>query len=187
MNDYEKKNRERLITLLSKLPSSECPDGWESIGKFVVGGLIEIGFSKNAELLLVVSSAGRGVIDCVQGKKISRDDEVDGEWYMPAELMCQGIGPLQAEAVHIAGLHGGGLPTSNSLGQSLEVVSPEWPKTNLIFCAPYKSALIEGHQTGCVSIASDYFRAFGFSWIGNSFAYATESDVTIFRKRSVSL
>jgi hypothetical protein len=187
MNDFEKKNRERLITLLSKLPPSACPDGWESIGKFAVGGLAEIGFSKNAELLLVVSSAGRGVIDCIEGKKISRDDEVDGEWYLPAELKCRGIGPLQGETIHIAGLHGGGLPTSNSFGESLAVVSPEWPKSNLIFCAPYKSALTEGHQTGCVSLASDYFRTFGFSWSGNSFAYATESDVTIFRKRSVML
>lgn len=64
-----KKNHERLISLLSNLPSCESPEGWEAVGKFAVGGLTEIGFSKTAELLLVVSSSGRGVIDCAQGEK----------------------------------------------------------------------------------------------------------------------
>lgn len=183
MNEYEKKNRERLISLLSNLPSCESPEGWQAVGKFAVGGLTEIGFSKTAELLLVVSSSGRGVFDCAQGEKIARDDEVDGDWYKPAELVCQGIGPLQDEAIYIAGLNGGGLPTSNRRAETLEIVSPEWPKSNLIFCAPYRSALVEGHQVGCVTVASDYLRAYGFSWSGNSFAYATSSDVTIFRRR----
>jgi hypothetical protein len=182
MTDYEKKNRQRLITLLSNLPSCASPDGWKSMGKFAVGGLTEIGFSKSTELLLVISSSGRGVIDCTRGEKISRDDEVDGEWYEPARLVCQGVGPLQGEEISISGLSGGGLPASTRLGERLEVVSPDWPKSTLIFCAPYKSALIEGHQAGCVSVASDYLLAYGFSWCGNSFAYATSSDVTIFTR-----
>ncbi|MDC8757696.1 hypothetical protein [Janthinobacterium fluminis] len=182
MNDYEKANRERLISLLSKLPASESPVGWEVSGRFAVGGLTEIGFAKNAELLLVISSSGRGVIDCAQGKKIFRDDEPDGDWYKPLELICEGIGPLEAEVIQIAGLNGGGLPMSNRFAESLEIVSPEWPKSNLIFCAPYKSALIEGHQGGCVNIASDYLRAYGFSWSGNTFVYATGSDITTFRR-----
>jgi hypothetical protein len=60
MNDYEKANRDRLVALLSKLPPGECPDGWEISGRFAVGGLTDIGFSKHAEFLLVVSSSGRG-------------------------------------------------------------------------------------------------------------------------------
>jgi hypothetical protein len=182
MNNYEKANRERLITLLSKLPMSVAPKGWELSGRFAVGGLREVGFSKNAELLLVISSSGRGIIDCAQGKMISRDDEPDGGWYKPLELLCEGIGPLQAEVIQIAGLNGGGLPMSNRFAESLEVVSPEWPKSKLIFCAPFKSAVIEGHQDGCVYIASDFFRAYGFSWSGDSFVYATSSDVTTFRR-----
>lgn len=182
MNEYEKANRERLTSLLSRVPLKECPDGWEVSGRFAVGGLSGIGFSKNAELLLVISSSGRGVIDCMLGKKISRDDEADGDWYKPFELVCEGIGPLQAEVIQIAGLNGGGLPTSNTFAESLEIVSPEWPKSNLIFCPPFKSGLVEGHQEGCVYIASDYFLAYGFSWSGSVFVYATSSDVTIFRR-----
>lgn len=185
MNDYEKANRERLIKLVLNLPVNEAPQGWKNTGKFAVGGLREIGFSKRSELLLVVSISGRGVIDGTLGNKIARDEEGEGDWYEPAKLLCLGIGPLQDEHVQIAGLHGGGLPTSNSIGESLDMVSHRWPKSDLIFCPPSKSALIEGHQAGCVTIASDYIRAFGFSWSGNSFAYATESDVTVYSRQIV--
>ncbi|WP_211471534.1 hypothetical protein [Collimonas humicola] len=182
MNEYEKNNRARLIQLLSKIPSQPCPPGWRKTGTFAVGGLTEIGFSQRSELLLVVSSGGRGVIDCTQGEKIARDDEVDGNWYSASSLICEGIGPLKDERVQLAGLAGGGLPLSNKSGESLESAAPNWPKFDLFFCSPYKSALIEGHQTGCLHIASDYFRAFGFSFSGNSFSFATSSDVTVFSK-----
>ncbi|WP_071849958.1 hypothetical protein [Duganella sp. HH105] len=184
MNAYEKQNRERLINLLQKVPRKECPAGWEIAGRFAVGGLTEIGFSRSAEILLVISSSGRGVIDCALGAKVSRDDESSGDWYMPAELVCRGIEPLESEIVQIAGLHGGGLLTATRRGESLEVASPDWPKSDLFFCPNNKSAVSEGHQQGCTLIASDYFRAYGFSWSGNSFAFATSSDVTVFRRRS---
>lgn len=182
MNDFEKKNRNRLTQLLARIPQRNCPEGWKKSGTFAVGGLTEIGFSKQSEMLLVISSAGRGIVDCNLGKKVARDDESDGVWYSPRELLCDGIGPIDGERVQIAGLYGGGLPAINGDGESLEVVAPEWPKSDLVFCPPHKSAIIEGHQAGCVIIASDYFRAFGFSWSGNSFAFATSSDVTIFTK-----
>jgi len=97
-------------------------------------------------------------------------------------LICEGIGPLKDERVQLAGLAGGGLPLSNKSGESLESAAPNWPKFDLFFCGPYKSALVEGHQAGCVHIASDDFRAFGFSFSGNSFVFATSSDITVFSK-----
>ena len=136
MKDFEKKNRNRLVQLLVGVPHKECPEGWRKSGTFAVGGLTEIGFSKQSEMLLVVSSSGRGVIDCALGKKVARDDEPDGAWYVPRELLCDGIGSIEGEEIQIAGLHGGGLPTINGEGESLEVVAPEWPKSDLIFCAP---------------------------------------------------
>lgn len=182
MIEYEKKNRERLIKLVSRLPSVKCPDGWRYSGTFAIGGLTEIGFSKKSEMLLVVSGSGRGVFDCTLGTRVARDNGVDGDWDTPTELTCEGIGPIDGELLQMAGLHGGGLPCSNRRGESLEVVAPDWPKFDLIFCAPHKAALIEGHQEGCIRIASDYFVSFGFSWSGNSFVYATSSDVTVFSR-----
>ena len=106
MNQYEQQNRERLIRLITALPSSSTPVGWQHTGTHAIGGLTEIGFSKNSELLLVISNSGRGVIDCTSGEKIARDYEVDGDWYLPSMLQCQGIGPLKTETVQIAGMQG---------------------------------------------------------------------------------
>ena len=106
MNQYEQQNRERLIRLITALPSSSTPVGWQHTGTHAIGGLTEIGFSKNSELLLVISNSGRGVIDCTSGEKIARDYEVDGDWYLPSMLQCQGIGPLKTEKVQIAGMQG---------------------------------------------------------------------------------
>ncbi|SFC77564.1 hypothetical protein [Collimonas sp. OK412] len=184
MNDFEKKNRDRLTQLLARVPHKNCPEGWRKSGTFAVGGLTGIGFSKQSEMLLVISSAGRGIIDCTLGEKVARDYESGGVWYSPLELLCDGIGPIVGEKIQIAGLYGGGLPIMNGDGESLEIAAPEWPKSDLIFCAPHTSSIIDGHQTGCVLIASDYFQVFGFSWSGNSFAFATSSDVTVFTKIS---
>lgn len=185
--DYELKNRERLAGLLSLIPSYAAPDGWQQTGFFAVGGLAEVGFSKNSELLLVVSSSGRGVIDCATGARIARDDESYGNWYVPETLQCVGIGPLADETVQIAGLHGGGLPIFTRSGESLTVVSPDWPRSNVIFCPADKIPLADGYQTGCCFVGiRDEIRAFGFSWTGNSFVIATSSDVCVFTRNICS-
>ncbi|MDR6742526.1 hypothetical protein J2X56_004557 [Herbaspirillum sp. 1173] len=124
MNDYEKNNRARLIQLLSKIPSQACPPGWQKTGAFAVGGLTEVGFSQRSELLLVVSSAGRGVIDCTRGEKIARDYEINGDWYSASSLTCEGIGPLKDERIQLAGLVGGGLPFPTGLSLIYSSVAP---------------------------------------------------------------
>lgn len=181
--DYEQKNRERLAGLLSFIPSNPAPEGWQQTGFFAVGGLTEVGFSNNAELLLVISLSGRAVIDCSTGARIARDEERDGDWYLPHVLHCMGVGPLADEAVQIAGLHGDGLPMLTPSGESLTVVSPDWPRSNVIFCPAHKMPLLDGHQTGCCFVGQrDEIRAAGFSWTGNSFVIATSSDVNVFTK-----
>lgn len=182
MENYEASNRQRLIALLAKVESRKAPPGWRPSASVAVGGLTEIGFSKKAELLLVLSGQGRGVVDCSTGQKVARDNKVDGAWLDAANLSCMGIGPIEDEVVSMSGLHGGGLPTSTEAGESLELVWPEWPKAQLVFCAGFKSAFIDGHQPSCWLIASDYIRAFGFSWSGQSFAYASGGDVHVFTR-----
>jgi len=183
LTDFEQQNRERLVRLLSAIPKNEAPEGWQLTGVVAVGGLTEVGFSRHSELLLVISHAGRCVIDCSTGEKVARDYELDGDWYFPQKLYCVGIGPLANETISIAGLHGGGLPVFTTAGESLVLVSPNWPKSNVIFCPSYKTPLVDGHQVGCCCVGtSDTICAFGFSWSGNSFVVATSSDVTIFKK-----
>ena len=182
MESYEKSNRDRLSRLIQKIETRQSPLGWTLTGSIAVGGLTEIGFSKRSEHLLVISSRGRGVVSCDTGEKVARDYETDGDWLDLNGLLCLGIGPISEELIQIAGLHGGGLPLGNGRGEHIEVAYPNWPRAELIFCANYKSAFVEGHHSHCSSIASDYLRSFGFSWSGNSLAYATGSDVHVFSR-----
>jgi hypothetical protein len=184
MNEYERRNRERLVDILDRIPKIDCPVGWRKVGTFAVGGLESIGFSKKSDLLLIVSSQGRGVIDPTSGKNVARDDESTGSWLDERYLTCQGTGPLAGERIQLAGIGGGGLPLGTSHGESLHLVAPDWPIYRLIYCGAFGDPLSDRHQSSCVVIASDHMRAYGFSWSGDAFAYATGSDVTIFSRMS---
>lgn len=182
MSDINARNRARLISLLANIPPASCPEGWRKAGSLAVGGLYGIGFSRSSDLLLVLSASGRGVIDPSIGAVVARDDEANGSWFNGQLLLCSGIGPIADEAIQLAGLHGGGLPTQTAYGESLEVVSPNWPVHDLVFCAKHGSALTERFQSTCVRIASDHLRAYGFSWSGETFVYATGSDVHLYAR-----
>lgn len=178
---FNQKNR--LSGLLKNIPKSSTPSGWELCVEIAVGGLTEIGFSRqHNNLLLAVSSSGRGVIDCCSGEKIARDYEEYGDWYDPFNLSCLGIGPILEEIITISGLCGGGMPTVNHYGETLTRVAPEWPIEELIWCPLGKDPLIEQFQAGCIKIASDYFRCAGFSWNGEFIVAATSSDITIWKR-----
>lgn len=182
MSSYKEENRKRLISLLEYVKVEKKPIGWSHITSIGVGGLISIGFSKiETNLLLVVSSSGRSLIDCKTGEKIERDyEEYEGldEW----NLTCQGIGKLQNEIIIISGPNGGGLPQSNSAGESLEVVSPNWPEQDLVLCREYKCSLVDGHQSYCNIIYTEHLRGFGFSWCGNYIVAACGSDFDIWQR-----
>ena len=150
-----------------------------------VGGLRTIGFDRNSELLLVVSSAGRGVIDCSNGTKIARDDAeyYDGEEFLEAE----GIGPLEGKAIRVAGIIGGGLPTNTQDGWSLEVVTLDWPEHEVLLVEPFSSIYdsLYGKQAKFRKIARESeLRAFGFSYSGKSLVIASSSDITVYGRTS---
>jgi hypothetical protein len=182
MSEVDAKNRKTLISLLGNIRNGSSPDGWRKVGGFAIGGLTDIGFSRHSDLLLVLSSNGRGVIDPAIGAVVARDYDQGGDWLDERLLVCTGIGPIAAETIPLAGLSGGGLPRRSGQGESLEVVSPNWPLTDLIYCSGYGSAVIERFQSTCIRLASDHIRAYGFSWSGNTFTYATGSDVYIYSR-----
>src|SRR5262245_37224768 len=90
------------------------PAPWRRVGSFAVGGLTDIGFGPHTDLMLVVSSAGRGVFDCVTGERVARDASVpahdEDDWQDRFELTAEGIGPMAKQSIRTAGLFGGGLP-----------------------------------------------------------------------------
>jgi hypothetical protein len=94
----------------------------------------------------------------------------------------QRIGRLKEETITICGLNGGGLPQSNSAGESLEVVSPNWPEYDLVLCRDHKCSSIDGHQSYCNIIYTEHLLGFGFSWCGNYIVAACGSDFDIWRR-----
>lgn len=181
--DIEAVNRERLRKIFAKTKNQNCPDGWE-FEQFSVGGLTEVGFSeKRPDLLLVISSNGRGLFDCSKLERVERDDS-DKYYIDYSNLICNGIGDLKNEKIRIAGLHGGGLPTGNSHGDRIDIVALDWPKIDLIFQPKWSSIYSERDAEKCFNIYSSYtLRVYGFSQTGDCFVIGTSSDLLIFKKK----
>ncbi|AWH72677.1 hypothetical protein DCS32_00360 [Dokdonia sp. Dokd-P16] len=182
-NNHEHENRLRLQKLVDKTIKSEIPTGWKK-ETFAVGGLSEVGFSKEfPELLLVVSSQGRGIIDCSKFELIDRDNNDDFDWFNSYELWSIGIGKLANEKISVGGLCGGGLPLLNQFGDGIQYMATEWPIIDLIFEPNFKSIYKEDDGKDCFRIFHDYeIRAYGFSYNGEYFITATSSEINVYRK-----
>lgn len=159
---------------------------WRKVAFHAVGGLTEVGFAEDADLLLVVSSQGRGVFNCETGERVARDRESpDNGWYDEYHLQALGIGPLEGKIIRLAGLQGGGLPTGTRDGWQACAVTLEWPEVSLLLVEPWKSIFDE--STPFTKLAEDLeIRAFGFSYTGNSLVIATSSDIAIFHRESAA-
>ena len=165
-------------------PIGEPPSPWRPVGSSAVGGLTDIGFAPHSDLLLVVSSQGRGVFDCLTGERVSRDASVpsgsEPDWFDTFELVAEGIGPIAKHPIRTAGLHGGGLALLTRDGWSVERLVFDWPDETLLLCHPWK----HGYKPGeFVKVAVDsVVRAWGFSPTGRSLVLATSSDVTLWSR-----
>src|SRR5262245_593216 len=157
---------------------------WARLAVHAIGGLTEVGFADDTDLLLVVSSQGRGVIDCRTGQRVARDrSEPDDSWYDERRLRAFGIGPLEGRLIRLAGLHGGALLNGGCDGWWVAAITLEWPDANLLRGGPW--GWIFDEETPFVKLAVEReLRAFGFSDTGDSFIIATSSDVTVFGRRS---
>ncbi|AWA31054.1 hypothetical protein HYN48_13705 [Flavobacterium magnum] len=176
-------NLQRLQKLVDSAKVVDTPPNWEKL-TFAVGGLSEVGFSKfYPELLLIVSSQGRGIIDCAKFELIERDNNTDWNWIDSYNLWAMGIGKLSEEKIIVSGLHGGGLPFSNNEGDCIQFMATNWPIIDLIF-EPNDKSIFNVEEAGeCYRIFNDYeLRAYGFSYNGQYFVIATNSEINIYRK-----
>lgn len=179
MYEHLKPLKEKLLSLRI----GQVPDPWKLVAAIAVGGLRSVGFDRESENLSVVSSQGRGVVDCLTGKKVARDCE---EFYEhETSLEAQGIGILSDREIRMSGLFGGGLPIITEDGWQIECVTLKWPEQMLILL-PSKSGLygsVTGHSDTMTKIFEDScIRAYGFSYSGKSFVIATTIDVTVFAR-----
>ena len=175
-----------VIKKIKKQKVNLPPSPWKKVAYISIGGLRSVGFDRESHLLLVVSSQGRGVIDCLTGEKLSRDhaDYYDLENYLEAE----GIGPLKGKIVRVAGLFGGGLPQQTEDGWFLENVTLEWPNENILLVEPGSSLYGSTYEKPDVfhKIACESeIRALGFSYTGRVLIMATTSDIAIYARPEI--
>ena len=154
------------------------PMPWKLLTTWAVGGLIQVGYAEDSDLLLVLSHQGRGVFDCKTAEKVARDYDDMYEQFNPTKFTATGFGPLGGQAIRMAGLFGGGLPRSAEGEWFLSEEAPAWP-TRSIYLRGGPQDLEDvcvGHDGSCE------LRAYGFSETGRTFVIATSCDLMIFAR-----
>lgn len=178
-------HRHSLCARVRAIAIGPLPDPWREVARVAVGGLEWVGFASDSDLLLVVSSRGRGVFNALSGEKLARDHDDIGldERRMEAE----GIGPLRGQTVRMAGIGGGGLNRGTPDGWHLEVVAPDWPQQEVCLLEPY-SMLFDprpGHMGKAHRLSSESaLVACGFSPTGHSLIVAASSGIAFFARHS---
>lgn len=103
------------VNRILSMATAPPPSPWNCVATATIGGLQSVGFGRGSDLLLVTSSQGRGVFNCLSGERLARDRDEDF-FEDPTELEAAGIGPFDGTYVRMAGIHGGGLAATTSDG-----------------------------------------------------------------------
>ena len=172
-----------LVKAINRAPFCDPLAPWRKIAKIAVGGLTSVGFSREAELLLVVSTQGRSVIDCNTGEVVERDRSEYEESY--SNLVAEGVGVMCDEQVRITGMYGGGVANlTQDMWMCHELVL-EFPESTLMLVEPgsWLYGSLYGQRGDFIKIGSALeLRAFGFSPTGQTLLIATSSDLTIYNR-----
>jgi hypothetical protein len=154
---------------------AQPPHPWRAFPTYAVGGLEFVGFDRAGRYLLVVSSNGRGLFDCLTGEKIAREYDGSGPWRDDDHLECMGIGPIAEQIVPMAGLGGGGLRRRGAEGWSIETLAIDWPDKLVVLLPAFRS-VYEADAPFTVIACESELRAAGFSPPGTTLIVATSSD-----------
>lgn len=172
-------HRRRLAAQVEALPITESVPGWIRLGRSV-GSVEYLGFSRSSNILLLVTGDEKSLIDTRDGSILARRpterDDVD-----ELNLTCRGFDVLEGQSVEVAGLAGGGLPTSTPLGETVEMAWPNWPAGHLVFNPPWQQYLNPQNAQGCTVLHRGFIRQFGFSWSGDTLI-ALDEDLHIWSR-----
>lgn len=155
---------------------------WTKLKTWSVGGLREIGFFENSDYLMVLSNQGRGLFDCIWNKKIARDKS---DYYLNVwddkSGVVEGVGILENKDIICGGFeHKNVLSPQTNDGWKYrfeERLEKYWLKEDKRsrFIILYNDENEDEFEIDVTSYVLD--RAIGFSDIGNTFVFATSSDI----------
>ncbi len=173
---------QELVKRIEITSLSEPKSPWKKVGAWGVGGMRAIGYSDCSRYIVVETSDGRGLFDCITGEKVLHDrSEYENQ---ELRLLCQGFGPLSGTSIRMSGLHGGGLPLFTHDGWSIEMIS-SWPNNEILLVEP--GSWLHGGKYGKPAkfqkIWSGYeLRGYGFSYSGETLCIGESSDLVIYSK-----
>lgn len=165
-------------------PLAEPPAPWTTLGTVVVGGITDVGFADDSDLLLILSGHSREIADCQAGKLAARDTatEARSTWYGRHDLVGNGFGPLNGRQVRLAGASGGGLVCFSRDGWGAIRLPIDWPDEYLVLTAPYTSIFQSSAQFWKLAAVREPI-AFGFSFTGQSLVAVTADEVHVYGRR----
>ncbi|MGU3400926.1 hypothetical protein ACLBWS_14490 [Brucellaceae bacterium D45D] len=178
-----------LKTSLSEAVPIEDAAPWRLVIHTAVGGAFAAGFEKGRETLLVVSSNGQRIWDCLSGQRTYRNRDDNGyDWEALEAIRLDGAGHIR---VPMAGTDGGGLHRSTSDGWSVETIPLGWPTTFSILQPPSASIFfLDAMWQGAGKDASYHLVmkslgmpvVFGFSPSGNTLVWMDSSDLRVWSR-----
>ncbi len=161
---------------------------WNLKNTFAIGGLENVGFACNRDILLVLSSQGQGIFDCLNGNKIARKKDEADWWkeFNEETNTIRGFDGLENEIVKTCGLYGDDiLKKSTKDGWTLIISEPQPDDKPFEKYLIRKIYLVNSETREEIFVGKDgacELRAFGFSDTGNSFIIALSCDLTIYSR-----
>ena len=161
---------------------------WTHKNTFAIGGLENIGYANNQDLLIVLSSQGQGIFDCIVGEKIARQSDDSNWWdnFNQETNSIKGFDRLSDFEIQTCGLYGvDNLSKATLDGWTLIVSEPEpddkpfekYLVQKIYLVSPNKQEKKFVGKNGACEL-----RAFGFSETGDSFVIALSCDLTIYSR-----
>lgn len=105
-----------------------------------VGGCRYVGFDVNTNLLLICSTAGRGVVDCASGIVIARERS---EYEPERQEIANGIGPLSQSIVNVMNVN------YQKSGVSNPIVPKNCNKWTIVSDSRYSIFLVPPYSHSC--------------------------------------
>lgn len=159
---------------------------WTHKNTFAIGGLENIGFVNESDNLVVLSSQGKGIFNCVNGEKIFRSDE---EWWKDFDQTnstVKGFDFLKGIKIKTGGLHAEDFLSKKTNDDWKIVASEKQPDDH-----PFEKYLVTKIFLNSPDNSEKFFickdgacelRAFGFSETGKSLVVATSCELVIWSR-----
>lgn len=160
---------------------------WKHKNTFTIGGLQNVGYAAQSDIVMVLSSQGQGIFNCRNGEKIARlHNDMNWVGFDDVTNTVAGFDCLQDQVINTSGLYGGDCLSKISNDGWELTAEPrhaakggisDYPSTHIILTQSTTMAKMKVAEDGACEL-----RAFGFSDTYMSFIVATSCELIIYSR-----